>query len=63
MTNFTLTADIIDAIMDRYENVYGGSYYGHNSALSFANYTVANGFTGTVSDFIDDVASDLWQNE
>ena len=62
MTNITITADMIDAIMDRYDDL-GGSYYGHDSALSFANYALADGFTGTVSDFIDAVASDLRQND
>ena len=62
MNTITITADLIDAIMDRYDDL-GGSYYGHDSALSFANYTLADGFTGTVDDFINDVASDLRQND
>ena len=62
MTTITITTDLIDAIMDRYDDL-GGSYYGHDSAASFARYLLDDGFTGTVTDFIDAVASDLRQND
>ena len=58
----TITSDLIDAIMDRYDDL-GGSYYGEESAERFARYTLDEGFVGSVADFIEDVASDLRQND
>ncbi len=62
MTTITITADLLDAIMDRYDDL-GGSYYGHDDAASFARSILDDGFVGSVADFIDDVASDLRQND
>lgn len=62
MTTITITSDLLDAIMDRYDDL-GGSYYGHNDAASFARSILDDGFVGSVADFIDAVASDLRQND
>jgi hypothetical protein len=62
MTTITITADLIDAIEARYDAL-GGSYYGTDSIVRFAQYTLDDGFVGSVADFIDDVASDLRQND
>ena len=62
MTNFTITDDIINAIDARYNDL-GGDYYGTDSIVQFAKYTLDNGFVGSVDDFINNVASDLRQND
>jgi len=60
MTNFTLTADITNTIMDAYDAGNGG-YYGHNDVAGFWNYC-ADGFTGSVDDLIAMVVSDMHAN-
>jgi hypothetical protein len=60
--NIILNDSIIDAIDARYYEL-GGDYYGRDSIVQFANITIGNGFVGSVAEFIEDVASELRQND
>jgi hypothetical protein len=62
MNNIIINDNLIDAIDARYYDM-GGDYYGRDSIVQFARYTLDNGFVGSVDDFINDVASDLRQND
>lgn len=62
MNNIILNDSIIDAIDNRYSEL-GGDYYGRESVIRFANIIIEDGFVGSVAEFIEDVASELRQND
>jgi hypothetical protein len=62
MTNILIKDSIIDAIDARYYEL-GGDYYGRDSIVQFAQCAIDNGFAGSEAEFIEDVASELRQND
>ena len=63
MTTPTLTPAIIDLIMDRYDDAYGGGYYGHDSVPGFWDVAVDYlGPNATLDDIINTVVDDLVAN-
>ena len=57
-----INSDLINAIDARYYEL-GGDYFGLDDIKMFANCTLNNGFVGSIAEFIEEVASDLRQND
>jgi hypothetical protein len=58
-TTLTLTPDLVRLIDRRYGDL-GGDYFGLGAVKRYAEVALAKGFTGSVDEFVELVASELY---